>query len=218
MSEKYTGQDRRYTGSQVDITYNVKRCIHAAYCVTQLASVFDNQKRPWIQADNASADEIAVIIQRCPSGALHYERKDGGAAEQAPDTNTVVVWKNGPLQISGNISLNGASVALDAETRMTLCRCGASRNKPFCDNSHKDIGFSAHEVEPVGMETVPASGQLNIASQPDGPLEIDGSLQIHDEAGNVLFAGSKTALCRCGSSGKKPFCDGSHKRIGFKAD
>lgn len=219
MSEKYTGRDRRYAGVDVDITYSIKRCIHAEHCVNQLAQVFDKNKRPWISPNDAPADAVAAVIHECPSGALHYERKDGGAAEQTPDTNTLLLWDNGPLQFTGNLKVSGSTVALDAETRITLCRCGASHNKPFCDNTHKDIGFSTQTVEPVhNLDAEPSGGLLKIIAQPDGPLEVVGSLQIRDKAGNLFYNGTKISLCRCGSSSKKPFCDGTHKTNGFKAD
>jgi CDGSH-type Zn-finger protein/uncharacterized Fe-S cluster protein YjdI len=222
MSEKYVGraQDRRYIGTDVDISYSLKRCIHAEFCVKHLAQVFDKNKRPWISPDGASAEEVATVNQLCPSGALHYERKDGGSPEPAPETNTIIVWKDGPLQFIADLTLNTATVALENETRATLCRCGASQNKPFCDNAHKAIGFSAHEVEPLlnRPESLPTGGRLNVMAQPNGPLEIEGNLEIRDEAGNTLFVGTKTALCRCGGSGRKPFCDGTHKTTGFRAE
>ncbi len=209
MTEK---RDRRYTGTDVDITYNLKRCIHAEHCVHELAQVFDRNARPWINADGASADEIATTVRDCPSGALHYWRKDGGAAEPIPEKNTVIVWRDGPLQFTGDLRLG------EGETRATLCRCGASHNKPFCDNSHKDIGFSAQEVEPIDANVEISGGSLMIRPRPDGPLKIEGNLEIRDAAGNTLFVGNETALCRCGHSGKKPFCDGTHNKIGFKTE
>lgn len=145
MADKYTGvaDDRRYTGEDVDITYSLKRCIHAKACINRLSEVFDTKKRPWINADGAAADGVAEMIPLCPSGALHYERKDGGAAEATPTENTIVIWKNGPLQVTGDMSIQGATVAMDSETRVTLCRCGSSQNKPFCDGSHHKIEFKA---------------------------------------------------------------------------
>jgi CDGSH-type Zn-finger protein/uncharacterized Fe-S cluster protein YjdI len=207
MTEK---RDRRYTGTDVDITYNLKRCIHAERCVHQLAQVFDKNARPWINPDGATAEEIAATIRDCPSGALHYWRKDGGAAEAVPEKNTVIVWRDGPLQFTGDLG--------DGETRATLCRCGASHNKPFCDNTHKEIGFSAQEVEPIAAGVEITGGPLTITPRPNGPLKIEGNLEIRDEAGNTLFTGNETALCRCGGSGRKPFCDGTHNRIGFKTE
>lgn len=220
MSEKYTGQDRRYTGLDADITYNVKRCIHAEHCVNELASVFDKLKRPWISPDGAVADEVAGMIVHCPSGALHYERKDGGAAEAVPERNIITLWTDGPLQLNGELNLTGTTVDLTSETRATLCRCGASNNKPFCDNSHKDIGFTAqvNDPQPVSVDVAATGGALNITALPDGPLQVVGNLEIRDEAGNMLYVGTKTALCRCGGSGNKPFCDGTHNTNQFKAE
>ena len=82
----YTGQadDRRYSGEQADITYSLKRCIHAEECIHRLSAVFDPKKRPWIQADGASADDLVAMVTHCPSGALHVERKDGGVPEAPP--------------------------------------------------------------------------------------------------------------------------------------
>lgn len=221
-TQKYTGrdQDRRYTGEQVDITYSAKRCIHAAECVRRLADVFDTQKRPWINADGAPADVIADVVPRCPSGALHYERKDGGTGETVPDRNTITLWHNGPLQFNGDLSIHGAAVEVINETRATLCRCGQSKNKPFCDNSHKESGFEAVTIAPIEGKSNPQTegGALKITAHANGPLEVEGSFEIHDEAGNIIFSGSKTWLCRCGGSGRKPFCDSTHKTNGFQAD
>ena len=221
MSDTYTGQadDKRYAGTQADILYGVKRCIHAAHCVNRLASVFDVEKRPWVNADGASTDELMAAVLLCPSGALHVERKDGGAAEAPPDTNTIIVWHNGPLQIKGDVAIQAAGVDIQHETRATLCRCGASESKPFCDNAHKKIGFEAQEIDPVGEDsTAETGGGLTITAHENGPLEVEGNFRIETEDGTFLRAGSKTWLCRCGNSKSKPFCDGTHKTIGFEAD
>ncbi len=222
MSENYTGraQDRRYEGTAVDITYNIKRCIHAAVCVNRLATVFDVDKRPWINADGAVADELVAVVGQCPSGALHTERKDGGADETAPDTNTVTVQADGPLEIHGDIALEAAGVAIADEFRVTLCRCGASANKPFCDNAHKNIEFSATEIDPITTRTAVTTngGKLTIVAHANGPLELSGDFSIINADNETLFAGDKTWLCRCGGSARKPFCDGTHKTNGFASD
>jgi CDGSH-type Zn-finger protein/uncharacterized Fe-S cluster protein YjdI len=221
MSEQYTGkaQDRRYKGTDVDITYSLKRCIHAAECVNHLRSVWDKDKRPWINPDGAPVAEVAAVIELCPSGALHYERKDGGAAETAPSENRIILWRNGPIQIEGDLALQGATVAIEQETRVTLCRCGASANKPFCDNHHEQIQFEATPPSVVKVEADAASGgKLTITVNPNGPLGIEGNMQLINETGEVIFTGSKTWLCRCGGSQKKPFCDSTHKQSGFAAE
>jgi len=218
----YTGQDqdRRYIGEQADVTYNLKRCIHAEQCIKRLPGVFDTQKRPWIQPSDTAADALVEMVGHCPSGALHVIRKDGGAEEIPPSFNRVTLWPNGPLEVSGNLTLTGADVDITGETRLTLCRCGASKNKPFCDNSHKDIGFTAVSAaaSAVLMSMEMEGGTLHIDSQPDGCLRLTGHLRVWNEADIEIFAGDNAALCRCGGSHNKPFCDGTHSKIGFQAE
>ncbi|MBZ0296525.1 MAG: CDGSH iron-sulfur domain-containing protein [Anaerolineae bacterium] len=217
MTDLYTGNDRRYTGNQVDITYNIKRCIHAEYCVKHLSDVFDKQKRPWINADGAPVEDVAAVIEQCPSGALHYDRKDGNN-EATPEQNTIIIRHNGPLEVRGDLTIHGTTVALEHETRVTLCRCGGSKNKPFCDNTHKEIGFEAGEREPIEGSAERSGGKLIITAETNGPLEFQGEVEILNESQETLFKGNNTALCRCGQSSNKPFCDSTHQRIGFKAE
>jgi len=222
MADKYTGKadDRVYSGENVDIRYSLKRCIHAKECVTRLSSVFDIEKRPWINPDGAEGDAVAEVLDLCPSGALHYDRKDGGAQEKTPENNTIILWHNGQLQFTGDLAIHGANVAIEDETRATLCRCGASDNKPFCDNSHKKIDFVAEPFEPAKEPDSAAdtSGKVTITATENGPLQVEGNFKITDQDGTLLYTGSKTWLCRCGNSKSKPFCDGTHNKIGFKAD
>ncbi|UCG25434.1 MAG: (4Fe-4S)-binding protein, partial [Chloroflexota bacterium] len=163
MSEKYSGvaDDRRYTSQAVDVTYNLKRCIHAAECVTRLHEVFDTQKRPWIQPGNSTVDAVVGTVSLCPSGALHTERKDGGSGETVPGQNVIVVYEDSYYRFTGEIEIQGSNVAVEREVRVTLCRCGMSENKPFCDNSHKK-GFKApaFAVEKVREETAESGGRL----------------------------------------------------------
>lgn len=218
----YTGkaQDRRYTGANADVLYSLKRCIHAKECVTRLSTVFNPDQRPWIQVGETPADALAEVVGRCPSGALHVERKDGGAPEATPTENRALLWADGPIQLTGDLTLTGATVDMTGETRATLCRCGASKNKPFCDNSHKDIAFKA-EVKAVA-QSAPAleseGGVLYINPHTDGPLQVDGALRIANEHGETIYAGTQTFLCRCGNSKNKPFCDGSHHAVNFTAE
>src|SRR5688572_3083942 len=131
-----------YQGEGIEISYSLKRCIHAEECVKRLAAVFDKRQRPWIQPGNASADDIAATILHCPTGALHYQRKDDGA-EEIPDAEASIhLASDGPVYVRGTITLKATDgTVLMEETRLALCRCGASKNKPFCDNSHLQIAF-----------------------------------------------------------------------------
>jgi CDGSH-type Zn-finger protein/uncharacterized Fe-S cluster protein YjdI len=220
MSEKYTGkaEDRRYTGEKIDISYNLKRCIHAEECIKRLSGVFDNKRRPWILPDAGNAEDIINELHHCPSGALHYETKDGSSAEATPAENVIILWHNGPLQLRGDLAIEGAQVSIAEETRATLCRCGASNNKPFCDNKHKEMGFVATETDTVKLEEAQTGGKLLITAEAQGPLQVEGNFRIETEEGKVLYTGTKAWLCRCGHSNRKPFCDSSHKKIGFDAD
>ncbi len=219
MDDKYTGRamDRRYTGSSADVTYNLGRCIHAQYCVNLLAQVFDRSKRPWIAADNAPPDQLGDVIQLCPSGALHIARKDG-VAEPVPKGNVVRLWVNGPLQFNGDLEIDGAKVSLAEETRATLCRCGSSNNKPFCDNSHRETGFSASDDVEPRIAPLDAQRRLRITALPNGPLRLEGPVEIRSADDRLLYTGSSVSLCRCGQSQHKPFCDSTHTRIEFQAE
>ncbi|MCX7783390.1 MAG: (4Fe-4S)-binding protein [Meiothermus sp.] len=137
-------QGRKYTAQNMVVYYQPRLCIHAAECVRGLPEVFDTQKKPWIQPEHASAEAVARVIERCPSGALQYERLDGGAAEAMPDTLSIRLVPDGPLYVRGPIMLKSATGEVLFEgTRAALCRCGASQNKPFCDNSHLQNSFQA---------------------------------------------------------------------------
>lgn len=133
---------RHYTSEAIDISYDVDRCIHAAECVRGLPAVFDTNRRPWILPTAADADAIAAVVERCPSGALHYTRRDGGAPEVPDAQTTITPVPGGPLYVRGLIQLRVSDGSLLVEdTRAALCRCGQSGNKPFCDNSHIGTGF-----------------------------------------------------------------------------
>ncbi len=133
-----------YKSDQIEVTYDPKICIHAAECVKGLPQVFNPNKKPWVDPNSAEADEIAAVIHKCPTGALRYNRLDGGANEPVPSSTRIVAVKNGPIYVTGNIKITGSDGnPLDAAPRVALCRCGHSGNKPFCDNTHKEINFDA---------------------------------------------------------------------------
>jgi len=112
-------------------------------CVRALPQVFDPEARPWVVVDAADADAVAATIETCPTGALHYRRLDGGREEQPQEDTMVEPRPNGPLFVRGLVRIVGQDGGLIREdTRLALCRCGASENKPFCDGSHRRIGFT----------------------------------------------------------------------------
>jgi uncharacterized Fe-S cluster protein YjdI len=121
----------------ITVSWSKRRCIHVAECVRGLPEVFKPGSVPWIEPAQASADRVAEVVCRCPTGALHYERHDGGAAEPVPAMNTVVPDPDGPFYLSGDVEVVAQDgVAVVRDTRVALCRCGATKHRPFCDGSH----------------------------------------------------------------------------------
>jgi uncharacterized Fe-S cluster protein YjdI/CDGSH-type Zn-finger protein len=134
--------ERVYANDRIEVAWEPAFCIHVAECLRGLPAVFDNQRRPWITIDNGSPDEIGEVIERCPTGALHFRRRDRGPQEPVPEETTVQERPNGPLFVRGKIRIVGQDRKLVREdVRVALCRCGASQNKPFCDGSHRRVGF-----------------------------------------------------------------------------
>lgn len=212
---------KTYAGKDISITFDLKRCIHAEECGKRLPAVFDAHHRPWVDPDGAGVDTIAEVVSHCPSGALHAQRADGVEAESSESPAEIVVGDHGPLYLRGNIEIVATDGSLiGRETRVALCRCGLSENKPFCDNSH--IGqFEASG--PLGRTKVQSadpgeSEVLSIAARKDGPYILKGSFVIRAGNGGEQIAGMKGALCRCGHSNNKPFCDGTHREVGFEAE
>ena len=203
-----------YRGEKIVIRSNGKRCIHSRYCVLGRPDVFvPNVQGPWIKPDAQSPDTVAAQISLCPSGALTYERIDGGAQEAPPGVNTVRVWENGPLAFNAELEVAGDT----SSYRATLCRCGHSKNKPYCDHSHSEAGFKATgEPDSKELQTLEVrNGPLKVTPKGNGPLIVEGALEVCAASGRTIARDTKFWLCRCGGSAKKPFCDGTHKRIGF---
>ena len=212
-------QVRRYSSLAIVVEYEAKRCIHAAECTRGLPEVFDTARRPWILPSAASADAIAAVVQKCPSGALHFTRRDGAAEESPPADNTIVPRPHGALFVRGRVQLRSSDAGLVVEdTRMSLCRCGQSKNKPFCDNSHRAAGFSDRGDVPGGGAATGERGALTITALTNGPLLAEGALIVQSAREQGRYFATRVELCRCGASQNKPFCDGSHETIGFRSE
>jgi CDGSH-type Zn-finger protein/uncharacterized Fe-S cluster protein YjdI len=203
-------------GEKLDLMFETKRCIHARFCVTGAPDVFlANVQGPWIHPDAMEVERVVEIAHACPSGAIQYRRTDGVHDEPAPPVNLASIREAGPYAFKGQLELDGEPIGF----RATLCRCGASKNKPFCDSSHHEIGFNA-TGEPASGKTdalAVRNGVLAIDPQLNGPLSIRGNLEITSGTGRVVARVMTAKLCRCGGSATKPFCDGTHARIGFKS-
>lgn len=143
FSDEKTGDaaDRRvdYLGKGITIHDNRSICAHAAFCTNELASVFRYGQKPWIDADGASVEAIVELVHKCPSGAISYSLPDAGGPdlERPP---SVFAAPRGPYVVKGGCELEGVSWAQGAsQEHFTLCRCGGSKNKPFCDGTHGKI-------------------------------------------------------------------------------
>lgn len=207
------------TGREVTVTFDGKRCIHSRNCVLGHPEVFvPNVKGEWIFPDAAPAEVVLQIGRNCPSGAIRVARNDASASsDAAPVVNTVRLRENGPLAIEAELQIAG--VPQDSP-RATLCRCGMSQTKPFCDGSHSAAGFTATgEPEAKPSEALEArGGPVNVQPLPNGSLKVTGNLEVVSGTGRTVNRVTQTFLCRCGQSKNKPYCDGSHKAAGFVAD
>jgi CDGSH-type Zn-finger protein/uncharacterized Fe-S cluster protein YjdI len=204
-------------GRDLTLIYEGKKCIHSRFCVTWGPKVFiANVKGPWINPDAMPTDALTEIAHVCVSGAIRYQRKDGKPDEAPPPVNLVSVREGGPYAIRADIRLDGAP---PSNYRYTLCRCGASKNKPYCDGSHHEVNFVASGEPPAGKaDMLPVrDGPLAIDPLTDGPLQVRGNMEIISGTGRVVARAESARLCRCGASATKPFCDGSHARVGFRS-
>ena len=218
--EPHAGQargDRLHTfaGPGITVSWSRARCIHVAACVFGLPRVFAPGRRPWVDPSQSSADDIARVVQHCPTGALHFAREDGGAVEVAPEVNLVAVTRNGPIHLRGAIEVFDESERrLLTDTRVALCRCGRTSNPPLCDGTHTVVGFQDEgnlRLESVVDRPVAVRGALRVRPERGGPLHLAGPFRLQSADHHVALPCDAAKLCRCGGSGNKPFCDGTHR-------
>ncbi len=141
LADDSRDQRKDYVGKRITIHDNRGICSHAGFCTDSLASVFRSEEDPWIDPDGAQMEKIIETVKKCPSGALSYTVEAVEYRDQDRDP-TITVTKDGPYAVTGGIELldqrrgHGASAE-----HCTLCRCGGSQNKPFCDGTHWSIEF-----------------------------------------------------------------------------
>jgi CDGSH-type Zn-finger protein/uncharacterized Fe-S cluster protein YjdI len=209
-----------FPGEKVDVAWDGRLCIHVGECTRAKGELFKSKRDPWGEPDRGEPGYVAEVVRRCPTGALTYRRKDGGVEETPLASNKVVVSNNGPLYVEGELRIDGAAEEMPGvRYRAALCRCGDSKNKPFCDNTHEHAGFRDRgALGDTGPGFESAGGPLEVKRAPNGPLLLTGNFSIVTGAGRKGWKGTKAALCRCGQSQNKPFCDGAHAATDFKAD
>lgn len=135
---------KEYTNDEITVIWTADLCIHAAECVKGLPLVFNPEKRPWIDIKAANSSELMETINKCPSGALTYKKSNGQKDKKEPEniSTKINVLKNGPLIVKGNFEIfDSDNTKLETKSTVALCRCGASKNHPFCDGKHTEVGF-----------------------------------------------------------------------------
>jgi uncharacterized Fe-S cluster protein YjdI/CDGSH-type Zn-finger protein len=134
-----------YSTDVLTVTYAPERCTHVAACVRALPQVFAPKERPWIRMELADAESIAAAVEQCPTGALQLKWTDGRAVAPAsePAAITIRVQRMGALVVTGPMRIESESDGelIAEDTRVSLCRCGHTRNSPFCDGTHRTLRF-----------------------------------------------------------------------------
>lgn len=201
-----------YKGTTISISFDSARCSHSGYCLRNLPGVFNLKSKPWINPDGSDSAAIMDAVSRCPSGALQFS--------EAYDENVSLnIVANGPLELRGDIALKASfNDAGTKASRLSLCRCGLSKNKPYCDGSHRNRFVETGKIDSGAPSTTdqPPAKAVTVICVEDGPLMCKGNIEMRDD-NNTVITVIDPALCRCGSSGRKPFCDGSHNKTGFKS-
>jgi uncharacterized Fe-S cluster protein YjdI/CDGSH-type Zn-finger protein len=144
---------QEYSNDNITVRFDPNVCHHSAVCIKNLPTVFDIHKKRWIDVNGDAAEKIVQLVHQCPSGALSYELKNAAPAPEpapaeAPEVLITIV-PNGSARIVGKVRIVDLEGNLILETeKCSLCRCGLSEKKPFCDGSHKRAGWVGEAVSP----------------------------------------------------------------------
>lgn len=132
-----------YHTPDIAVTFDPNICIHSAVCIRGLPAVFDVSRADWVHPGAASSEEVQALVARCPSGALqavragHPQPKAGGG-----QAVSVTFTSDGPVRIGGMLDLElPTGVKERREGSVAVCRCGQTKNDPWCDGSHARAGF-----------------------------------------------------------------------------
>jgi CDGSH-type Zn-finger protein/uncharacterized Fe-S cluster protein YjdI len=189
-------------GRALTVLFEGRRCIHSRHCVLDAPGVFKaNTPGAWIFPDAVSPEALMEVAHKCPSGAIRYEREDGGAAEAPPAVNTLFVRENGPYAVRAALDVDGDV----SRYRATLCRCGQSKNKPYCDGSHVGAAFRASgEPETTAPDPLPTrEGALVFTPVRNGPPRVEGNVEVCAGTGRTIARVTRARRCRCGHSQTK---------------
>jgi len=209
-----------FNGDAATVTWNSQLCIHVAECGRAKGDLFDMSRKPWCDPNTSTNEDVLDVVKRCPTGALSVAFSDGTDGEKSATENTITVVYGGPLVLQGELEIEGVpDDAPGLKFRASLCRCGLSKNKPYCDNSHANSDFKDYgAVGDKGTQLEETGGPLKVTLMENGPLRLSGNVRIVAGSGRSAWQGTKTALCRCGLSKNKPFCDGAHRGSEWRSD
>jgi CDGSH-type Zn-finger protein/ferredoxin len=133
--QRVVSKDKNYYGEEITVHFDLAACAHVGVCIRKLPQVFDVHKRPWINSDGATVEEIIKIVRACPAGALSYTLKDQERVDSFDSEAKVIVNHHGWIEVWGGIELEGAE-APKVQDHYILCGCGKSKNHPYCDGAH----------------------------------------------------------------------------------
>jgi uncharacterized Fe-S cluster protein YjdI len=139
---------KEYTNGEITVVWKPDECIHAAICFRNLPNVFKPNERPWVKINAESTDKIIKTVEDCPTDALTWrynniEINNNSAMDENKNKDLKIqITENGPIHVPAGINVIDASgKILKVGEDKYLCRCGHSKNKPFCDGAHKASEF-----------------------------------------------------------------------------
>jgi len=148
--------EREYRTKELAVRWNSELCIHTARCIRRAPDAFDAARRPWIQLEGTPTEDVVDAVRLCPTGALTVRRL--GDTPQEEDEEVVIQLRpNGPYFVRGPVKVvTPSGEVVHDGARVALCRCGNTKNAPFCDNTHRDIGFRAPPLKPADGPEAPS--------------------------------------------------------------
>ena len=133
---------KEYSNDDITVVWKPRTCIHAKHCWSSLIQVFNPKNKPWINMEGATTNRIKKQVEACPSGALSYFSNNEESKEEVHLETKVETMSNGPLLVYGTLQVTHHDGATEKKNKTTaFCRCGASKNKPYCDGAHVEANF-----------------------------------------------------------------------------
>ena len=133
---------KEYSNGEITVIWQPHLCTHCGICANELPEVFQPSERPWVKINSASTDQIREQVKKCPSLALSYRMNNDDQKNEIMADTTIEIIPKGPLVVKGTVCITHPDGTEEVkENRCSLCRCGASANKPYCDGTHRNIDF-----------------------------------------------------------------------------